>query len=246
MSARGKFLEPPADWAYLTTAPEALHSGQFSPVVFRQVLDRGTELLKERFVADEAIEDLVLDRARLVDIALRAAWVRHAGRFADDLALVAVGGYGRGELHPSSDIDIMVLLPKSDSADWQPDIEKFLTFLWDIGLEVGHSVRSIDDCQRESLADIGVATTLFGKPAALPMAIAPTGAAGLCWHQGELELAKAAAKAKIPLTLSTASMTAMEKIAEHGGPDKGGRLWFQLYVWNRRYHRAAEPRVQHA
>jgi hypothetical protein len=72
-----------------------------------------------------------------------------------------VGGYGRGELHPSSDIDIMVLLPKSDSADWQPDIEKFLTFLWDIGLEVGHSVRSIDDCQRESLADISVATTLF-------------------------------------------------------------------------------------
>ena len=62
--------------------------------MFRQVLDRGTELLKERFVADEAIEDLVRDRARLVDIALRAAWVRHAGKFADDLALVAVGGYG--------------------------------------------------------------------------------------------------------------------------------------------------------
>jgi [protein-PII] uridylyltransferase len=161
LSAGVKFLEPPAEWAYLKIAPAALHSGQFSPIVFRQVLDRGTELLKERFVADDAIEDLVLDRARLVDIALRAAWICHAGRYADDLALVAVGGYGRGELHPSSDIDIMVLLPKSDSADWQPDIEKFLTFLWDIGLEVGHSVRSIDDCQRESLADISVATTLF-------------------------------------------------------------------------------------
>ncbi len=161
MNARNTFLDPHADWAYLTAAPDALQDGQFSPLVFRQVLDRGTELLKERFVADEAIEDLVRDRARLVDIALRAAWIRHAGRFADDLALVAVGGYGRGELHPSSDIDIMVLLPKSDSADWQPDIERFLTFLWDIGLEVGHSVRSIDDCQRESLADISVATTLF-------------------------------------------------------------------------------------
>ena len=161
MNARGKFLEPAADWPYLTTVPAALAGGEFSPIVFRQVLDRGTELLKERFVADEAIEDLVLDRARLVDITLRAAWVRHAGRFAEDLALIAVGGYGRGELHPSSDIDIMVLLPKSDSSDWQPDIEKFLTFLWDIGLEVGHSVRSIDDCQRESLADISVATTLF-------------------------------------------------------------------------------------
>jgi [protein-PII] uridylyltransferase len=158
---RGQDFDQSADWPYLAAAPAALKDGQFSPVIFRQVLDRGTELLQERFVADEAVEDLVRDRARLVDIALRAAWVRHAGRFAGDLALVAVGGYGRGELHPSSDIDVMVLLPKSDSADWQPDIEAFLTFLWDIGLEVGHSVRSIDDCQRESLADISVATTLF-------------------------------------------------------------------------------------
>lgn len=73
-------------------------------------------------------------------------------------------------------------------------------------------------------------TTLFGKEVALPMVIAPTGAAGLCWYRGELALAKAAAAAGIPLTLSTASMTAMETIAEQAG----GRLWFQLYVWKRR------------
>jgi [protein-PII] uridylyltransferase len=161
LSAGPSFLEPSADWDYLTAVPQALKDGEYSPLAFRQVLDRGAELLRERFAADEAVENLVRDRARLVDVALRAAWVRHAGRFAGDLGLVAVGGYGRGELHPSSDIDIMVLLPKSDSADWQSDIERFLTFLWDIGLEVGHSVRSIDDCQRESLADISVATTLF-------------------------------------------------------------------------------------
>jgi [protein-PII] uridylyltransferase len=161
LNAHGKFLDQTVDWPYLQTVPAELQNGQFSPIVFRQVLDRGTELLRDRFVVDEPIEDLVRDRARLVDIALRAAWVRHTGKYAGDLALIAVGGYGRGELHPSSDIDIMVLLPKSDSADWQPDIERFLTFLWDIGLEVGHSVRSIDDCQSESLADISVATTLF-------------------------------------------------------------------------------------
>jgi [protein-PII] uridylyltransferase len=161
LNALGKFLDQIADWPYLTAVPAALEEGQYSPSSFRQVLDQGSELLKDRFAADEPIEDLVRDRARLVDVALRAAWVNHAGKFAGDLALVAVGGYGRGELHPSSDIDVMVLLPKSDSADWQPDIERFLTFLWDIGLEVGHSVRSIDDCQRESLADISVATTLF-------------------------------------------------------------------------------------
>jgi [protein-PII] uridylyltransferase len=161
LNAGAIYLESAADWAYLGTVPEALQRGQYSPSAFRQVLDHGADLLRERFLADDAIEDLVRDRARLVDIALRTAWARRAGKFAQDLALVAVGGYGRGELHPSSDIDIMVLLPKSDSADWQPDIEKFLTFLWDIGLEVGHSVRSIDDCQHESLADISVATTLF-------------------------------------------------------------------------------------
>ncbi|HEY2683466.1 MAG TPA: [protein-PII] uridylyltransferase [Steroidobacteraceae bacterium] len=161
MNAEGKVLTQSADWGYLTAVPRVLSEGEFSPPVFREVLDRGIELLKERFAADEAIEDLVRDRARLVDVALGAAWVQHTGEFARDLALVAVGGYGRGELHPCSDIDIMVLLPKSDSADWQPVIERFLTFLWDIGLEVGHSVRSIDDCQRESLADISVATTLF-------------------------------------------------------------------------------------
>jgi [protein-PII] uridylyltransferase len=161
LNARGIDLEHTSGWSYLGVAPQALESSNYSPAVFRQVLDRGTELLRERFAADEDVEELVRDRALLVDIALRAAWKSHAGKFALDLALIAVGGYGRGELHPCSDIDIMVLLPKSDSADWQPDIERFLALLWDIGLEVGHSVRSIDDCQRESLADISVATTLF-------------------------------------------------------------------------------------
>jgi isopentenyl diphosphate isomerase/L-lactate dehydrogenase-like FMN-dependent dehydrogenase len=73
-------------------------------------------------------------------------------------------------------------------------------------------------------------TTLFGKEISLPMAIAPTGAAGLCWYEGELELAKAAARAKIPFTLATAAMTSMEKIAK----EANFRLWFQLYVWKQR------------
>lgn len=161
MSARNAFLDTSLEWPYLAAAPGLLQSDQFSPLIFRQVLDRGTEILQERFSADDVVENLVRDRALLVDIVLRAAWLNCAGQFVDDLGLVAVGGYGRGELHPCSDIDIMVLLPKSDSDNWQSEIEKFLTFLWDIGLEVGHSVRSIDDCQHESLADISVATTLF-------------------------------------------------------------------------------------
>lgn len=86
--------------------------------------------------------------------------------------------------------------------------------------------------RHRALVDVSgrsVATTLFGKPSAMPLAIAPTGAAGLCWYRGEIELARAAAKAGVPLTLSTTSMTAMETLTQFGG-----RLWFQLYVWKRR------------
>ncbi len=70
-------------------------------------------------------------------------------------------------------------------------------------------------------------TTLFGKKLNMPYAVSPTGATGLMWYEGELELARAAAAAGVPFTLATGSMTAMEKIAR----EAGGRIWFQLYQW---------------
>lgn len=94
-----------------------------------------------------------------------------------------------------------------------------------------------DTAQRTS------ATVLFGKPLSLPLAVAPTGAAGLLWHNGELALAKAAAKAGVPFTASTASLTAMERIAS----EAGGNLWFQLYVWpDRSMSNALVERVDRA
>ena len=80
------------------------------------------------------------------------------------------------------------------------------------------------------VSTIDVGASLFGKPLSLPLAIAPTGVAGLCWHEGELALAKAAAAAGIPFALATGSNTSMEKIAR----EAGGRLWFQLYMWQKR------------
>ncbi len=77
------------------------------------------------------------------------------------------------------------------------------------------------------LRERDMGTELFGHRLELPVAIAPTAVAGLMWHQGELALAKAAAKAGIPFTLATGSLTPMETIAE-----AGGRLWFQLYMWD--------------
>ena len=80
------------------------------------------------------------------------------------------------------------------------------------------------------VSSISTATTLFGKPCAMPLAIAPTGVAGICWYEGEIELAKAAAKAGVPFTLATPTVTALEKIAAV----EGGRNWFQLYMWRER------------
>jgi len=81
-----------------------------------------------------------------------------------------------------------------------------------------------------NIADRNLGTSLFGKPINFPLAIAPTGAAGLCWYEGELALAKAAAAMGVPFTLATGSLTRLEKLAEVAQ----GRLWFQVYLWRQR------------
>jgi len=80
--------------------------------------------------------------------------------------------------------------------------------------------------------------SLFGRRHAMPIAIAPTGSAGLAWHEGEVALARAAAKAGIPFALATGSMTSLERVAA----EAGGTLWFQVYMWPDRSlsHRLAE------
>ncbi len=148
-------------WPFLDSLSASLQSGDDRVAVFRQALADGDASLRQRFAEDEAVEALVRDRARMVDGVLRSAWKLHVGSREKDVDLIAVGGYGRGELHPSSDIDVLILLPKSEVAGGEEGIERFLAFLWDIGLEVGHSVRTIDDCQRESAADVSVATTFI-------------------------------------------------------------------------------------
>ena len=101
----------------------------------RESLATAGEDLRTRFLAGESVVDLVHARAALIDAALEELWKEHIEALG--VALVAVGGYGRGELHPCSDIDIMVLVPEGPADGWQEPTERFLTFLWDIGLEIG-------------------------------------------------------------------------------------------------------------
>nr|WP_299243918.1 [protein-PII] uridylyltransferase [uncultured Halomonas sp.] len=132
-----------------------------SPVgLFKQALSLIQRRLDARFHDGADIRDLVHGRAWCLDRLLTLAWARHA--WPDDgIALLAVGGYGRGELHPHSDIDLMVLLEREDDTPYREPLSAFITFLWDIGLEIGHSVRSLADCRREAEADVTVITNLI-------------------------------------------------------------------------------------
>ncbi|MDH4055882.1 MAG: nucleotidyltransferase domain-containing protein, partial [Gammaproteobacteria bacterium] len=110
-----------------------------SYVAIRESLATASDDLKRRFEAGESVASLVHARSALIDDLLLRLWNDHA--LHDDAALVAVGGYGRGELHPASDVDIMILLPESLPKASEEALSAFITSLWDIGLEIGHSVR---------------------------------------------------------------------------------------------------------
>ncbi|WP_106478957.1 [protein-PII] uridylyltransferase [Phytohalomonas tamaricis] len=128
--------------------------------LFKRALATVSQRLDDRFKAGVDIRDLIHGRAWCLDQLLSVAWERLA--WPDDgIALLAVGGYGRGELHPHSDIDLLMLLEKDDDYPYRESLTAFITFLWDIGLEIGHSVRSLNDCVRESHDDVTIITNLL-------------------------------------------------------------------------------------
>jgi len=150
------------DWPLLGRLPSLLGASACSAESCRQLLAQGQQELQQRFRDEEPVEALVHARAAFIDSLFACLWqVRLSADLAECLTLAAVGGYGRGELHPYSDVDIMVLTPDSLSEAGRGQISPFLAFLWDIGLEVGNSVRTVAECAEESLADVGVMTTLL-------------------------------------------------------------------------------------
>ncbi|MDF3035911.1 MAG: [protein-PII] uridylyltransferase [Paucimonas sp.] len=113
----------------------------------------------DQFKADGKPEPLLLHLRQAVDAALTKAWL--AFGFPSNAALVAVGGYGRGELFPYSDVDVLILLDLPADSALKTKLEELVQLFWDIGLEIGHSVRTVDECIVEAAADITVQTTLL-------------------------------------------------------------------------------------
>jgi [protein-PII] uridylyltransferase len=136
-----------------------------SVAALRQRFRGDKQALLEHFAAARptatAATRLLRALCRHVDATLAEAWVA-AARPAD-AALVAVGGYGRGELFPYSDVDVVVLLPdgRAEEEAVRAAVESFVSTCWDIGLEIGSSVRSVAECLDESARDVTVQTSLL-------------------------------------------------------------------------------------
>ncbi len=125
----------------------------------REALQRESARLLAEFDASARAQRLLRGLAAAHDAALRDCWALSA--MPPTAALVAVGGYGRHELYPYSDVDVMVLLDEAPAGAEEAAIEGFVGLLWDLGFEVGHSVRTIDDCLVEARRDVTVATALL-------------------------------------------------------------------------------------
>jgi [protein-PII] uridylyltransferase len=158
---------PPEMWPEFPYQPIFFNQRRFredfahKPVikVFKDAISGVNGHFDRRYEEGEDIRFLVAERATFIDLILHYAWHRYA--WGDDICLVAVGGYGRRELHPHSDIDILVLLDNSASNQYQEEIQSFITLLWDIGLDIGSSVRTLDECVAIAKQDITVATNLM-------------------------------------------------------------------------------------
>ncbi len=127
----------------------------------KRALGDADECLQKKFYANNDVNQLVKARAWVVDQLILYAW-HNLIPDDEDISLVAVGGFGRGELHPHSDVDLLILLADSTPADeLRTAIEAFVTLLWDAGFYLGHSVRTLEACVSEAKKDVATATSLM-------------------------------------------------------------------------------------
>ena len=154
----------------LPGAPELLHLGSVIQKVesqgctisaYRNALSDARKALHELFVDGAPAAELIAWQSAVTDTLIIHLWDQIIPTCAaSNLALVAVGGYGRAELHPNSDIDILILTEIEYQAS-DEEISRFVTSLWDLGLDVGHSVRDINHCVDEAQSDVTVITNLL-------------------------------------------------------------------------------------
>ena len=126
---------------------------------WRRALEHGRASLRTRFETRPSAPDLLRKNCVLVDELLRTVW--KAYDMPAHFTLVAVGGYGRGQLFPYSDIDLLILLDQPADAALREKLQALVGAWWDIGLETGHSIRTVDECVELARQDITVQTNML-------------------------------------------------------------------------------------
>ncbi|HRF11851.1 MAG TPA: [protein-PII] uridylyltransferase [Candidatus Accumulibacter phosphatis] len=125
----------------------------------RSRLQAGQSMLRERHPGEGDAARLLRERCQLVDEVLCDLW--QALALPVSLALVAVGGYGRGELYPASDVDILLLLPQTPDQVLTARLERAVALFYDIGLDIAPSVRTVEECTHTAAADLTIQTALL-------------------------------------------------------------------------------------
>ncbi|MBD0784912.1 bifunctional uridylyltransferase/uridylyl-removing protein GlnD [Vibrio sp. Y2-5] len=141
-------------------SPLTFTDEQLNVSELKQQLEHFAQYQKQEFLNHHPVTDLVLGRSEYMDLLLHRLWKYFGFMDIPELGLVAVGGYGRGELHPLSDIDILIISNNKISEETERKVSEFITLLWDLRLEVGHAVRTVDECSEIGRADLTVATNL--------------------------------------------------------------------------------------
>jgi len=129
--------------------------------LLKQAIQNGEHAIKQAFENGASTQQIVNTRALFIDRVLIDVFKQQFTDCDQPIALIAVGGYGRGELHPASDIDLMLLLREPESTQTKQKLEHFLMLLWDSKLDIGHSVRTLTECIEEATKDITVVTNLM-------------------------------------------------------------------------------------
>src|SRR5262245_43917276 len=126
---------------------------------WRAEIAAARQALRDSYLRRPNPRALLRSHTQLVDRTVKAVWGETG--ISNDAALVATGGYGRGELYPCSDIDLLVLLASEPSDAEREALERLIGRFWDIGLEIGHSVRTVQGCVEAAASDITIRTTLL-------------------------------------------------------------------------------------
>jgi [protein-PII] uridylyltransferase len=144
-----------------TLNPNTIFNQENSHTLLKKIIYENYDALSQKFDPQLNVGQLLVENSVFIDDILTLCWNHFLKQHTAQLCLIATGGYGRNELFPNSDIDILILLNNSDIGPLQSNLSDFSNFLWDIGLKPGQSVRTIAECIQSAAEDQTIMTNLI-------------------------------------------------------------------------------------